>query len=74
MKRILYFIASACLLLSTTACGDFLEEYSQDLARVKSFEDLNEILIGNAYLPTGLVVNAGYYVTPYNTNYMIPGS
>lgn len=71
MKRILYFIASACLLLSTTACGDFLEEYSQDLARVKSFEDLNEILIGNAYLPTGLVVNAGYSVTPYNTNYMI---
>ena len=71
MKKIYQLIACACLLLGTTACGDFLEEYSQDLARVKSYDDLNEILIGNAYLPTGLVANEGYYVKPYNTNYMI---
>ncbi len=71
MKKIYHLIVVACMLMGTTACGDFLEEYSQDLSRVKSFDDLNELLIGNAYLPTGLVVNEGYYVTSYNTNYMI---
>ena len=71
MKRIKYFIAVICLLITTTACSDFLEEYSQDLSRVNSYDDLNEILIGNAYLPTGVVVNEGYYVSAYNTNYII---
>ncbi len=71
MKKIFYFFAVTCMMLSTVSCSDFLEEYSQDLSRVKSYDDLNEILIGSAYLPTGLVVNEGYYVSPYNTNYMI---
>lgn len=61
----------ALLFLGTACDSDFLKEYSQDLARVQSYDDLNEILIGNAYLQPGLVANAGYYITINNTNYMM---
>lgn len=30
-------------------CSSFLEEYSQDKAYIKSYDDLDEILLGNAY-------------------------
>lgn len=40
----------AFIILTITACGDFLEESSQDLVYASSCEDLNEILIGNAYM------------------------
>lgn len=38
-------------LLFLTACGDFLEEYSQDTDYVRSWNDLDELLIGDCYLP-----------------------
>ena len=46
-KRILYWII--CLGLFTS-CGDFLEDYSQDLAYAGSCADLEELLIGNGYI------------------------
>jgi len=50
MKKILFI----GLLVSTlTACSSFLEEYSQDLSRVESVADLDELLLGDAYLPVG---------------------
>ena len=33
-----------------SSCSDFLEEYSQDKAQVESWEDLNELLLGDGYL------------------------
>lgn len=45
MKK-LYTIV-CCLMLA--ACSNFLEEYSQDKAYVRSYEDLDELLLGNAY-------------------------
>lgn len=36
-------------LLALLGCSDFLEEYSQDKAYVQSYEDLDELLLGNAY-------------------------
>jgi hypothetical protein len=39
----------ATLLFSS--CGDFLKEYSQDTDYVRSWRDLNELLIGSAYQP-----------------------
>ena len=33
------------------ACSDFLEEYSQDTDYVRSWKDLDELLIGDAYWP-----------------------
>ncbi len=41
------------LLFTLTACSGFLEEYSQDLAKVETVDDLNELLLGDAYLPVG---------------------
>ena len=50
MKKILFI----GLLVSTlTACSSFLEEYSQDLSRVESVADLDELLLGDAYLQVG---------------------
>ena len=33
-----------------SSCSDFLEEYSQDKAQVETWEDLNELLLGDGYL------------------------
>ena len=46
-KYLLYIICFICL----TSCGDFLDEYSQDLVVVKTVEDLDEVLLGDVYLP-----------------------
>lgn len=38
-------------ILALTSCGDFLEEYSQDHDYVRSWNDLNELLLGDCYMP-----------------------
>lgn len=38
------------LLLITTSCSDFLEEYSQDTAYVRGYEDLDQLLLGDGYM------------------------
>ena len=43
----LYFVIVLFLLCR---CSSFLEEYSQDKAYIQSYEDLDELLLGNAYL------------------------
>ena len=40
------------LLPLLTSCDSFLEEYSQDLSKVESWEDLDELLLGDGYLQT----------------------
>lgn len=56
----------------TTGCGsDFLEEYSQDLSRVQTAGDLNELLMGDCTLPLGLFSNDNYYFQYENPNYMV---
>lgn len=46
-NRVLYWII--CLGLFSS-CGDFLEDYSQDLTYASSTTDLEELLIGNGYM------------------------
>lgn len=48
MKKI--FIIS-CILFVLSSCDSFLKEYSQDLARVETIGDLDELLLGSAYYP-----------------------
>lgn len=36
-----------------TSCGGFLEEQSQDLAKVESWQDLDEVLLGDGYMHSG---------------------
>ena len=42
-----------CILLVLSSCDSFLKEYSQDLARVETIGDLDELLLGSAYYPAG---------------------
>ena len=58
MKKILNILSFALLL---GGCSSFLEEYSQDLAKIEGVEDLDEILLGEAYLPFSAVTDLGNY-------------
>lgn len=68
MKKFIYIISTIFVLTSCTS--GFLKEYSQDLSRVNSFTDLDELMVGSGFLGTGLVANANYYIQVYNTNYL----
>ena len=46
--------------LALTGCSGFLEEYSQDKAYVKSWEDLDELMLGNAYF-NPVYINYGWW-------------
>ena len=49
MKTKPYILATLTLLLQ--GCSKFLEEYSQDTDYVRTWRDLDELLIGDCYLP-----------------------
>ncbi len=51
MKKRLTYILAGLALLTLGSCGDFLKEYSQDTDYVRSWRDLDELLIGSAYQP-----------------------
>jgi hypothetical protein len=51
------------LALLLQGCGKFLEEYSQDTDYVRTWKDLDELLIGDCYLP----VEESNYIS-YSTN------
>lgn len=55
----------------SSCSSDFLKEYSQDLARVKTVDDLNELLVGDCYLPKGYygIISSTLYVS--NKNYAV---
>lgn len=44
-------------ILALCGCSGFLEEYSQDKAYIRSYDDLDEILLGNAYFERFYVDN-----------------
>ncbi|MGE9935938.1 RagB/SusD family nutrient uptake outer membrane protein [Butyricimonas virosa] len=50
MKRFCKYIC-LIVLIACVSCGDFLEEYSQDLTYAKTAADLDEILVGEGYMP-----------------------
>ena len=54
MKKILFtWVVGAVLITGATSCSGFLEEYSQDLAKVESWRDLDEVLLGDGYMQSG---------------------
>ncbi len=59
---------AAIMLLQS--CGDFMEEYSQDLKRVQSVDDLSELLMGECMLPLSLY-ESDSYVEISNENFML---
>ena len=48
MRGIIYIV----ILILFFGCGNFLDEYSQDLVVPKTVSDLNEVLLGNGYIPS----------------------
>ena len=46
-KRYIYIILS---ILSLTSCGDFLDEYSTDARYCESVKDIEDLMIGNAFM------------------------
>ncbi|TXH54487.1 MAG: RagB/SusD family nutrient uptake outer membrane protein [Bacteroidia bacterium] len=45
------WIYSLLLVTLFTSCGKFLDDYSQDLVIPKTVQELDEVLLGNGYLP-----------------------
>ena len=58
------YIIGIVMLLSVS-CSDFLKEYSQDLAYVSSYTDLDELLLGGAYLNSDFSSYSYTGYTPY---------
>lgn len=52
-KNLLYYILVVFIMGMSSCSSDFLKEYSQDLARVQTIEDLNELLVGDCFMPKG---------------------
>lgn len=57
------------ILFGCASCSDFLEEYSQDLTYARTAADLDEILVGEGYMPVAkqseLVSLQGAYYFPW---------
>lgn len=60
--NIKHYILALSAVLTLSSCGNFLEEYSQDHDYVRTWNDLNELLIGDCYMP----VNAGAQFNAYS--------
>lgn len=52
MKQLIHILTAVCGIVLFGSCSHFLEEYSQDTYYVQSWTDLDELLIGDAYLQT----------------------
>lgn len=51
--RVIHICILSLVMLVVVACGNFLEERSQNMAYVEEVKDLDELLIGEGYLSGG---------------------
>ena len=65
MNNSVLYIWITMLCLVGSGCGDFLEEYSQDQVYAASWEDLDEVLIGNGYMKTEVPTDQKEWYYPY---------
>lgn len=63
-KSIIYLAAAAMGTVGLTSCSDFLKEHSQDLAKVQGWQDLDEVLLGDAYMHSARAYDPGNYNSP----------
>ena len=57
-------------ILALCGCSGFLEEYSQDKSYIKGYDDLDEILLGNAYFERFYVSNGWQFSGIAGENYL----
>lgn len=62
--KILRYIGMMAGLSVLLSCSDFLEERSQDTYYVTSYNDLDELLIGDCYLPIKRADGLAYTTDP----------
>ena len=60
MKRNLQILYIGNLILFCSFCSGFLDDYSQDLATLQSWKDLDELLLGDGYLKPGKLNMTSY--------------
>ncbi|MBQ6658508.1 MAG: RagB/SusD family nutrient uptake outer membrane protein, partial [Prevotella sp.] len=65
-KDFLKYIVLSLALVSLTGCGDFLEESSQDNDYVRSWKDLNELLLGGCYMEVNPTAGYAAFVVESN--------
>lgn len=53
IRKTIYTLLAITAMAPLGGCNSFLKEYSQDLAKVESWNDLDELLRGQAYYMTG---------------------
>lgn len=71
-KKYISYIVGLSLMLGASSCSsDFLKEYSQDLARVQTADDLNELLMGDCLLPKGYYSVEMSNLVCQNANYAV---
>jgi tetratricopeptide (TPR) repeat protein len=71
MKRIYYIIGLLTALTVSSCSSGFLKEYSQDLSQVQTYQDLDELLLGDCYLPKGVFSNENSYYQVSNLNFIV---
>lgn len=54
-KYTISLLTAAIAGVGLQSCDSFLQEYSQDLAKVESWEDLDEVLLGDVYVKPGRI-------------------
>lgn len=54
-------MSAALTVAGLSSCSDFLKEYSQDLAKVESWRDLDEVLLGDGYMHSSRIFVANSY-------------
>ncbi len=64
IQNILLSLATGLSAMCLVSCSDFLEEYSQDTDYVRTWKDLDELLIGDCYLPVHASDYLSYTSTP----------
>lgn len=71
-KKLLYIICvvAAAWGMLASCSSDFLKEYSQDLGRVQSVDDLKELVVGDCLLPKGVFSNNNSYFQTSNPNFL----
>lgn len=65
-KKLNILIFAAVAIFGLSSCSDFLEEYSQDLAKVDSWRDLDELLLGDGYFAPSKIAVVNSYVDTDN--------
>ncbi|MDR1719417.1 MAG: RagB/SusD family nutrient uptake outer membrane protein [Dysgonamonadaceae bacterium] len=62
MKKIYFYILFACGATIFASCNDFLNEYPKDLGYVLNTSDLDELLIGEGYMPATTGTDLDYWL------------